>query len=309
VLQSLFGTLMRETAPRYVADIELPVEAPEAAAVLRETAPEYLPLARGWDDKAKERAIAYFADPERREHFYAFFRQLESLYEILSPDAFLRPFMPDYQALAALYGLIRNAYSSGPYVDKELTAKTRALLRGHIESGALELPAQIHTLGPAELAALRHSGAADTTKVLNLRKILAATVAAESASQPFLVSIGERAEAIAQLYEDRRISTQQALADFERLTQEYVQADAERRQLGIDENAFAIYTTLKAAVPTVTAEQAQALNALFVRYPDYGWNTQHASSLRTELYKAVRALAGPQQMIALTNALMKLQRV
>jgi type I restriction enzyme, R subunit len=196
------------------------------ATLMRETAPTYLPLARGWDDKAKERAIDHFAEKERRTEFFGFFRRLESLYDILSPDAFLRPYVESYEALAELFALIRNAYSERPYVDKELTAKTRELLRGETESGALDLPGAIQALGPHELAALQASGTADTTKVLNLRKVLAATVAEEGGSKPFLLSIGERAEALAQLYEDRHITTQQALAEFKKLAQEYVQADA-----------------------------------------------------------------------------------
>ena len=51
---------------------------------------------RAGDDKAKERAIAHFEDKERRGDFFKFFRELENLYEIISPDAFLRPFMDDY---------------------------------------------------------------------------------------------------------------------------------------------------------------------------------------------------------------------
>ncbi|MEI4908259.1 hypothetical protein Q8G40_29680, partial [Klebsiella pneumoniae] len=74
-----------------------------------EDAQQYLPYARGWDDKAKERAITHFEDKDRRDKFFTFIRQLESLYEVLSPDAFLRPYIERYQALMELYALIRNA--------------------------------------------------------------------------------------------------------------------------------------------------------------------------------------------------------
>ena len=60
----------------------------------------YLPLTTGWDDKAKERAIEHFKDKDSRETFFKFFRGLQNLYDILSPDAFLREFIADYQALA-----------------------------------------------------------------------------------------------------------------------------------------------------------------------------------------------------------------
>ena len=73
----------------------------------------------------------HFRDKEVREPFFTFFKQLQNLYNILSPDAFLHPFIEDYQAIATLYGLIRNVYSDRTYVDKELTAKTQKLLQMH----------------------------------------------------------------------------------------------------------------------------------------------------------------------------------
>ena len=279
------------------------------AALMRQHAPQYVPLTRGWDDKAKERAMAHFEDHERRETFFTFFRQAQNLYEILSPDAFLRPFMDEYLAMVELYALIRNAYSDRIYVDKEITAKTRELLHEHTRGGELELPGAIHSLGPKELAALKASDASDTTKTLNLRKILSAIVADESASQPFLLSIGERAQKLAQAYEDRQLTTQQTLLAFEQLAQEYVNARAERQQMGVDENTFAIFRTVNAAVSEFSSDQAGQVNALFVQFPDFQWDEQQKSRLRTELYKRLRPIVGPQQMIDVTNTLLRLQRI
>ncbi len=278
------------------------------ASLMRNAAPEYLPFARGWDDKAKERALEYFADKPKREAFFKFFRQLQSLYDILSPDAALRPFMEDYQALVELFGFIRNAYSNRVYVDRELTDKTRRLLRERTVVYSVELPGAIHELGPKELAALKQSDASDTAKILNLRKILASVVIDEGAAKPFLLPIGERAEALAQAYEDRQITTQQALAEFEKLAHEVAEADTRRQHIGVDDNTYAIYTALNSLAPDLTAEQAQTLNALFDRFPDYRWNERQQSQLRTELYKALRPLVGAK-MIEAANLLLRLQRI
>jgi type I restriction enzyme R subunit len=279
------------------------------ATLMRETAPQYLPYARGWDDKAKERAIEYLKDQEPRETFFKFFRQLQNLYDILSPDAFLRPLMDDYHRLAELYGLIRNAYADRVYVDKELTAKTKELLQQYTLAGDLDLPGAIHNLGQEELAALRQSDASDTTKILNLRKILKSLVLTESGAKPFLLSIGERAEYLAQSYEDRQLTTQQTLFEFEKLAREYIEAHAERRRMEVNENTFAIFTTVKVEAPEIRVEQAQDINRLFEQYPDYQWNEQHKSRLRTELYKTLRPIVGAKKMVDTTNALLRLQRV
>jgi type I restriction enzyme R subunit len=279
------------------------------ATLMGNTAPQYLPLAQGWDDKAKERAVDHFADKTKRSEFFSFFRQLQNLYDVISPDAFLRPFLDNYLALSELYALVRNAYTDRPYVDKELSAKTKELLKEHTASGRLDLPGAIHELGPKELAAFKADDASDTTKVLNLRKILTTVVIDQGAAKPFLLSIGERAEALATLYEDRQLTTQAALAQFEKLAEEYVESEAERSKLGVDENTFAIYTTLRVSHKAFESGQAQEINAIFGSFPDYRWNKAQESKLRTALYKALRPIVGTGKMIEAANSLLKLQRV
>ncbi len=279
------------------------------STMMKEQAPNYLPFAKGWDDKAKERAIAHFEEKNRRGDFFKWFRQLQNLYEIISPDAFLRPFIDDYLSLSELYAFIRSAYGDRIYVDREISNKTRDLLQKHTISGQLELPGAIHALGPEELAKLRESDTSDNTKILNLRKILTVTVQDSGASKPFLLSIGERAEKLAEAYEDRQITTQQALLEFGKLAREATEADVERQKLGLDENSFAIHKTVAEADNGFDAKQAKGINALFDQLPDYRWNKQQESKLRTELYKTLRPLVGTGKMIEVANRLMRLQRI
>lgn len=276
---------------------------------MEEDARHYLPFTKGWDDKAKERAIEHFEDKKRREDFFTFFRQLQNLYEVLSPDAFLRDYIKEYQALTELYGFIREAFSDRVYIDRELSAKTKELLRENATSSNLELPGAIHELGLKELALLKESTTDDTTKILNLRKILVKTVDENVYSQPFLLSIGQRAEALALAYEDRHLTTQEVLAEFERLAQEYVESDAERQRLGLDANEYAIFATLKPVVTGGTRQQAKELNTLFLLYPDYKWNEQQQKKVRSELYKVLLPLVGSKKMVDTANSLLRLQRV
>ena len=87
------------------------------------------------------------------------------------------------------------------------------------------------------------------------------------------------------------------------------QADAERQRLGLDENSFAIHKTVVEVDSGFDAKQAKAVNTLFDQNPDYRWNKQQESKLRTELYKTLRPLIGTGKMIDVANRLLKLQRV
>jgi type I restriction enzyme R subunit len=278
------------------------------ATLMREQGAAYLPLTRGWDDKAKERAVEHFAAKGVREQFYSFFHELEGLYDVISPDAFLRDYVDDYRALSELYATVQLAYSQRIYTDPDLTEKTKRLLREHTSLYSLELPGTIHELGPAELAALKQDDTSETIKVLNLSKAIAAKVEQEAVNDPFLISIGEQAEALKQSYEDRQLSTQQALAEFEKLAQQIVDASSERQALGLSANAFAVYTVLRTFKGDLTSDQARAIDAVFAAFPDYKWNQQQASALRARLYTVLKPLIGAN-FIKATNALMNVRRV
>ena len=276
---------------------------------IREDAAAYLPLAEGSDDKAKERAIEHFEDKDSREAFFKLFRGVQNLYDILSPDAFLREFIADYQALATLYGLIRNAYSDRPYVDKELTAKTRALLQTHTESVLFELPDAVYELHADTLQQIDQSDASDTVKVQNLRKALHKTVTSEGSAKPFLISIGERAEALTEAYESRQVATQDVLAEFRKLAEEYARAARESDHLGLDDNTFAVYTVLKNVIEDVNPEQARAVDQVFAQFPDYRWDDHQQSQLRMTLYRTLRLTVGMENLIETVNKLLRLERV
>lgn len=276
--------------------------------LIQEDAAEYLPLGRGWDDKAKERAIEHFDDKEDRENFFKFFKQLQDIYTILSPDAFLRPLIGDYQSLASLYGLIRNAYADRIYIDKELTAKTKELLQQHTGSDPFTLPGSIQALNANTLREVGNSNVSDTVKVLNLRKILHKTVTEGSRLKPFLISIGERAEALTEAYENRQQSTQQVLAAYEELVKECERASSEQVEMSLDDNAYAVYTVLKGFAEDIDPEQVREVNSTFDQFPDYQWNEQQERKLRIKLYGILRPMV-TQGIMAPTNALLEIQRV
>ena len=276
---------------------------------MREDAAVYLPLTTGWDDKAKERAIEHFEDKDDREAFFKFLKGLQNFYDLLSPDAFLREFIADYQALTILYGLIRNAYADRTYVDKELTAKTRELLKEHTESDLFELPDAVYELGADTLEKIDQSDTSDTVKVLNLQKALYQTVTTEGKSKPFLISIGDRAEAITETYGNRQMATQDVLAEFRRLAEECALAARESERLSMDENTFAVYTVLRNVIEDINPEQARAVDQVFVQFPDHRWNDQEEKELRAMLYKTLRPTVGAKELIETTNRLLRLERV
>ena len=216
--------------------------------------------------------------------------------------------MEDYQSLALLYGLIRTAYADPTYVDKELTAKTRELLQEHTDSDPFELPGSIQELNANTLSEIGDSDVSDTVKVLNLRKVLRQVVIDESGSKPFLIPIGARAGELAEAYENRQLTTQQALAAYEQFAAECEQETSDHARLNLNENAYAVYKILAGYTEDITPEQARDVDSLFGQFPDYQWNEQQDRDLTIALYKTLRPLVG-ESYIDATNALLDLQRI
>jgi type I restriction enzyme, R subunit len=63
-------------------------------------APPYLKLlTSNFDDKDVDNLIEHFRDKDRRKEFFKEYKEIEMLYEIISPDAFLRPYIDAYSIM------------------------------------------------------------------------------------------------------------------------------------------------------------------------------------------------------------------
>ncbi len=108
-------------------------------AKMESKAPAYLALVtQNFDDKDVDNLIEHFRDKDRRKEFFKEYKEIEMLYEIISPDAFLRPFIDDYATLSSIYAVVRNAYAKTVYVDRAFQKKTNELVQKHIDTTVME---------------------------------------------------------------------------------------------------------------------------------------------------------------------------
>lgn len=173
--------------------------------------PEYLGLIeRNFNDKDIDTLIEHFRDPERRKEFFKEYKEIEMLYEIISPDAFLRPLIEDYATLSNIYLVVRNAYTRRVYVDRAFQKKTNELVQKHIGTSLAEPEAEYVVVDRStiETIAMRDEGKA--TKVINLIKAIQKE-AEEKSDDPFLLAMADRARAVQEAFEARQESTEQAL--------------------------------------------------------------------------------------------------
>ncbi len=282
------------------------------ATLMAEEADGYLALARGKiDDKAVERIIDTFTDREAREEFSKFFREIETLYEIISPDPFLADYIERYQRLAALYGIIRAAFRMGGSPLKDLMKKTEELVREHVEASGLDEALPVYKINEETLEALKKDAGSASAKVVNLARSLGAAVKQEEEQQPHLIPIGERAAHILGLFEDRQLGTVDALRELEKAIEEYNAARREMKDRGLDIEAFSVYWILLRGGlgAKVGVSVAPGIQAAFARFPNFRQNAEERRELTAELYRLLLPHAKrPSRARGLVEEILRLRR-
>ena len=269
---------------------------------------KYLPIPQGKSgDKAVEAILEHFRDKEVRQEFYTYFNELEELYEILSPDAFLRPYIDDYSRLTEMFRLVRANYERGVVVDRAFLRKTARLVQEHTEAGTIQAPDKIHKLDANTLEKIAEADTPDTVKVFNLLKALHAMVQEKGREQPYLISIGDKAEEIAQAFEDRQQTTQDTLRELERMVQELKEAEAQRDETNLNPEAFAVYWYLNKAEVPKALDVARTASSAFEQYPHWQTSTHQEQDVRRALYKALID-AGVEKVVDIAQGIMRMLR-
>ena len=276
--------------------------------MMTEAHAEYLPIPRGKSgDNAVEAVLEHFRDKEQRQEFYGFYKEDQELYEIISPDPFLRPYLKDYGELTGMYRLVRANYERGIPVDKSLLRKTAKLVQEHSVTTGIEEPGKVQRLDADTLDKIAGAKQSDTVKIFNLLKALHDLVQQESQHQPYLINIGDKAEEIARAFEERQKTTQETLQELERLVKELKEAGKKRDETELTPEAFAVYWFLKREGVSKAQTVAQSAAEAFQEFPHWQTSSHQEQEVRKSLYKALIE-SGVEAVVDLAQGVMKMLR-
>ncbi len=230
-----------------------------------------------------------FLNPDLRKEFFSTYKEIEALWEILSPSAELRNHIDTYKRLAHLYAVVRNAYADYPIFVAELARKTQQLMEESAAMYGLGNLTKAVTFDIHAINALRKEPGTDEAKVVNLVRGLREEVESESELEAVLRPLKERAELVLKDLEERTTTGLAALDQLEALAKDKGNAVAAARDSTLTPRAFSVYWTLKdnPALESagVSAMQfAQDIQVLVGRFPNAAVNTHERRLLRTLLY-------------------------
>jgi len=270
-------------------------------------APEYLGLIeRNFDDKDVDTLIGHFRDPDRRKEFFKEYKEIEMLYEIISPDAFLRPYIADYGTLSGIYAVVRKAYARRVMVDREFQKKTNELVQKHVGT-SFALPVdKILEFNQDTVRFIAAKKGGDNSKVINLVKSIG-KAAEEQSNDPYLIAMAERARAVQEAFEDRQATTAETL---EKLLAEVEANEARKKEQaarGFDSLTFFVFRMLEDAKIGNAEAVSRKIREAFVQIPNWNRSDSQLRELRQKVTFAVLAESDDlERVTALVNDLFRI---
>ena len=242
------------------------------------------------DERLEQIVYTRFLAPDARKEFFSAYKEIEALWEILSPSAELRDHIDTFKRLAQLYAVVRNAYADRPGFVAELAHKTQRLMEESAEMQGLGNWTKAVTFDLRTLAALRKESGPDEAKVFNLVRALQAEVESESGLESVLRPLKERAEGVLRDLEERTTTGLAAIDILEGLARQKHAVVSAARESTLPPRAFGVYWTLKDDSALTSAgvsamEFAEEAQTLAGRFPNAAVNPDEQRRLRASLYQ------------------------
>jgi type I restriction enzyme R subunit len=267
---------------------------------MEDKAPAYLALiTRNFNDKDVDNLIEHFRDKERRKEFFKEYKEIEMLYEIISPDAFLRPFIEDYTTLSSIYAVVQNAYAKKVYVDKAFQKKTNELVQQHIGTDHIAHVAEFVKIDATTIEIIKQQKGGDGTKVINLIKSIQ-RAGEENGDDPFFIALTERAKAVQESFEDRQTSTGEALSELLKEIEKNEQRRKEQAAKGLDSITYFVFCKFSDDGIPNAEKASKKVSEAFAKFPNWRRSEAELRELRKLVTFAVFAEEDDMTKVAAT---------
>jgi type I restriction enzyme R subunit len=260
-------------------------------------ATEYLDAGEGGSADERLEKIVYgkFLDPPARKAFFEAYKDIESLWEILSPAPELRDHIKTFKRLAQLYAAVRNAYSGKAGFVADLAYKTRRLIEENATQTGLGRLTKSITFDVKTLESLKGDDGPEEGKVFNLVRGLQKDIEDDPSAAPVLNPLKDRADRILKDLESRKIDGLAAMDLLAALAAEKEAAMKSAKESGLSARAFPVFWVLREDAALKKSgispmELAKEAEALLTRFPNAVVNADEQRRLRAGLYRPLLAL-------------------
>jgi type I restriction enzyme R subunit len=316
ILKELHKALRFDSADVEGALEDLDVLLADLLAKIGTASSEYLQVdsRQGADEQLESLVYGKFISEEERKKFFDDYRDIESLWEILSPSAELRGHIATYKRLSVLYAAVRNAYSEANSFTADLEHKTKRLIEESATQDGLGRFTKVATFDVQTLEALGKDDGPPEEKVYNLLRGLRKEMQDNPASAVVLQSIKEKADRVIESLEGRKINGLAALDELRAIAEERDKARELAMSSGLSQRAFGVYWVLikepaLAGLKVDIQRLAVDVELAVDQFPHWRENADEERRLRSGLYKPLLGLPAEPRKAMIEKIMNVLEKV
>ena len=226
-------------------------------------------------------------DLEKRKEFFDKFKELENLYEILSPDPELSPYLKDYKDIAELYQIVKHTYKDKTNLIFDVCAKTEKLIQESADLDVFSGIVKTYEINERTLKKLKEGQdiASESEKIINLIQSIHKESEEKGKSEPYLISISERAKKIMEDFESGQKNSKSALESVINLMEDAVQAKKMRKQSSLSHQEFTVAWPLKKQSVKDFEKLAVQISESFDKFKNFYTNSDEKRQLKMDMYK------------------------
>jgi type I restriction enzyme R subunit len=173
-------------------------------------------------------------------------------------------------------------------VDRAFLKKTDELVQSHIDTARIEQVTDFVEINASTIEVIKQKKGGDGTKIINLVKSIEKK-AEEESDDPFLIALAERAKAVQESFEDRQVTTAQALGDLLAEIQKDEQRKKAQAAKGFDGLTFFVYRTLLDDGIGNAEDVSRKIKQAFLDHPNWLRSEKELRELRKKVTFAVYA--------------------
>jgi type I restriction enzyme R subunit len=224
--------------------------------------------------------VDYFkADENRYYEFKKLYRKIKDIYDILSPDPFLKDYLDDFEKLTEIYQVAKSWFEHFLPPEKELSEKIKQLIYKHSSVKMDFISKEIYEIDDKLIQRLKADD--DTISIYNLVKSLEKDLEEEEEKKTYVKPLKEKLQDLKERYNLRQIETYQMLEELRKLIEDKLNFEKEEKDPVLQTIEYDLKDFPEIKNPeTIAKEIFEALN----NFKNWKVSESQRRELKIELY-------------------------
>lgn len=213
---------------------------------------------------------------DKQEFFHRKYNRLKSLFEFLSPDAFLKPYVRKFEWLTGFYIAFQKEFygTEDAHVLDNYGNKVKKLIHDAVDyAGIVKNMRQLTINEIYELEKLK--GASDEEKVVYMELAIVKEISEYMDVNPSFQSFSERLNQIKDEFENRQMDLSERLKEYEKMIADIKSEKEKADEIGMDMREYGLYMTIQDIVDIDDKlglqEFVHQISATMIDLLDSGW--------------------------------------